>query len=171
MNIAIQAAASRDYELKCRIGENDLIASKAHYHKACKLKSDRGIADQPTTSSSGHPLQPYKSAFNDLVKILEDGFRHGNVYQMDNILAKYHELLRSAGIEDPTYRSYTLKERLAQHFGPRVCFCRQRQMNQPLLVFSTISSGQVVEALKVADEMLLDTKMTGNATLEPKDSF
>ena len=37
----IHRCAAADYALKCRIGQNDLVAYEAHYHKCCKVKAER----------------------------------------------------------------------------------------------------------------------------------
>ena len=40
---SIHQIASVDYKLKCRIGDNDLIAYEAHYHSWCKSKASKSI--------------------------------------------------------------------------------------------------------------------------------
>lgn len=93
VNKTIKDAALRDYKIKCRIGENYLIVYEAHYRRSCRLKAYRELANLTGKPSSDHPLEPQKSAFYSFVGILEDGFQHGHVYSMADLLEKYLEIL------------------------------------------------------------------------------
>ena len=115
-------------------------------------------------TSSCEPLDPHKSVFTSLVSILQVGFQQGNVYCMDDILTKYHDLLTSFGIDDPAYQSHKLKKKIMQHFGSQICFRRQGNMSQSLLVFVAVFSGQAVEAVKSAPDTLRYVEMTSNDT-------
>ena len=146
MNRFIHQCAKTDYALKCRVGENDLIAYKAHYHKSCKIAANRK-AD--TKVSYGEVISdPHKQPFEELVKILQHDFQNGSVYSMDNVCAKYSELLGDSSESGTTLRTHHLKDKLFSHFGDKICFRRQRTMNQPLLLFPNVSCGEAVEALK-----------------------
>ena len=50
-------------------------------------------------------------AFDRLMSMLEDGFKKGHVYSMDDICTKYSQLLAETGKEDSACRSHRLKEK------------------------------------------------------------
>ena len=152
MSKFIHHCAKTDYALKCCVGENDLIAYKAHYHKSCKIAANKKAG---TKVSHGKVISdPHKQPFEELVRILQHGFLNGSVYSMDNVCAKYSELLGESSETATTLRTHHLKNKLISHFGDKICFCRQRTMNQPLLLLPNVSWGETVEALKHVTDTL-----------------
>ena len=152
---AFHQFAEHDYSLKCKIGVTDLIESKAHYHESCKLKAHREFVN--ATGNKELELDFNIPASERLISMLEDGFKKGYVYSMDDICTKYSQLLTETGNEDSACRSHRLKQKLSNYFGDNICFRRQRNRNQPLLVFPAVSCGEVVEALKIATKKLQET--------------
>ena len=140
---AFHQFAEHDYSLKCKIGVNE---SKAHYQKSCKLKAHREFIN--ATGNEELQLDFNIPASERLISMLEDGFKKGHVYSMDDICTKYSQLL--TGKDDSACRSHRLKEKFSNYFGDNICFRRQRNRNQPLLVFPAVSCGEAVEALKIA---------------------
>ena len=78
---------------------------------------------------------------------------------MNDICAKYNQLLADSGKENTRCWSNRLKEKLLDYYGERICFRRQRDRKQPLLVFPAVSPGEAVEALKITTEMLQETEI------------
>ena len=150
-NNSILDVARTDYKLKCRIGENDLIAFEALYHKSCKLKAER---KRPTENVDTESLMAdtYFTAFELLTQELDIGFKKGHVYNMRNVLELFYQLLESIGMHESSYRSFKLKQRLEKQYGPAVQFRQQRDRTQPLLIFSAISTGEAIEALTLTTE-------------------
>ena len=168
MEDAFHQFAECDYSLKCKIGVNDLIESKAHYHKSCKLKAHREFVN--ATGNEELELDFNIPASERLILMLEDGFKKGHVYSMDDICTKYSQLLTKTGKEDSACRSHKLKENLSNYFGDNICFRRERNRNQPLLVFPAVSCGEAVEALKIASEKLQETEMVNSGINESSSS-
>lgn len=148
---SILNVAQTDYKLKCRIGENDLIAFEALYHKSCKLKAER---NRPKEDADAESLQTdvFSAAFELLIQELDIGFKNGNVYNMRDVLQRYCKLLENIGMHEPSYRSFKLKQKLQKHYGPAVQFRQQRDRTQPLLIFPTVSTGEAIEALTLTTE-------------------
>ena len=84
---SICASADMDFKLKCRIGDNDLIAYEAHYHASCKNKALKSISSASLKDSDG------SDALKRLVSILDQGFVEGKVYAMDDVLQMYNEFV------------------------------------------------------------------------------
>ena len=167
---AFHQFTEHDYSLKCKIGVSDLIMSKAHYHNTCKLKAQRDYAN--ATEKDELQLDFSTSAFDRLISMLDDGFKKGHVYSMDDICSKYSQLLSETGREDTGCRSHRLKDKLFNYYGEKICFRRQRNRNQPLLVFPAVSSGEAIEALKIATENLQETEMVNTGINElPSSPF
>ena len=166
VNKLIHTCAATDYALKCRIGQNDLVAYEAHYHKSCRLTALRKCE-----SGSGSAVEssddPKKAAFTKLVAIISHGLKNGCVYSMDDVCSKYCQLLAVNGHTDASCRSHSMKERLSNHFGNAVSFRRQRNMNQPLLTFPNVSSGVAVEALKDVTDTLQETDILDETLQSP----
>ena len=151
MSKFIHHCAKTDHALKCSVGENDLIAYEAHYHKSCKIAANRKAG---TKVSHEVISDPHKQPLEELVRILQLGFQNGSVYSMDNVCAKYSELLGESSETATTLRTHHLKNKLISHFGDKICFRRQRTKNQPLLLFPNVSCGEAVEALKHVTDTL-----------------
>ncbi len=84
--------------------------------------------------------QSTDKAFLELVGILDDGFQHGYIYNMDSIYAKYLALRQYIGDDMSTCQMRSLRVKLANHCGDKVLFECLVQMNLPLLVVPNMVS-------------------------------
>ena len=125
----IKGHAKFDENLKCRIGENDLISYEAHYHPSCKYKANR-----PTDPDVNSKIDP---SLDQLILILDAGFKRGHIYSMDSVVEKYVSLMSVDAIPDPSCRTHVLKQKLQRHYADRIVFRKQRQANQPLLLMAS----------------------------------
>ena len=159
---AIQEIAKTNYKLKCKIGDNDLIAYEAHYHAYCKTKEERGDINSTDT---GEPMSTaQKNAFASLISQLDEGLCKGHVYGMNDINDQYIHLLDQEGLSDPKSYSHRLKERLEVHYGAKITLRRMRDKTQPLLLFLSGSAGDAVEALKIATDNFKEESMDDSLT-------
>ena len=117
INEVIHKCAETDHALKCKIGQNDLVAYEAHYHKNCKRKAVRRCTVATTDSSDSSKEDPKKAAFTKLVTIIDQGLKNGHVYSMDEVCSKYCQFLAMAGDNYPSCRSHRLKGKLSSYFG------------------------------------------------------
>lgn len=151
----IHKCIAEDYALKCRTGQNDLVAYEAHYHKTCRIKIERKSTTSTIGSADASEGGPKKIAFTKLVTIIQQNLKNGCVYSMDDVCSKYWEFLALAGDFDPSCRSHHSEEKLSDYSGSLTCFRKQRTMNYPLLLFPNVLSGEAVEALKTVTETQL----------------
>lgn len=153
----IQTQAKFDNSLKCKIGENDLIAYEAHYHSSCKYQASRNMTnlqqlkDRTQPSTCGRDI-----ALEKLVQMLDIGFSSGHVYSMDNVTEKYVSLMAAEGIENATCRPIILRQKLRRHYGDQIAFRRQRQSNQPLLLMSASVTTDIAVSLLVESTQDVD---------------
>jgi hypothetical protein len=131
---AINKIAEQDHYLKCRIGDNDLIAYEAHYHKSCKYQAENKQATDISSQTESESISN-DTAWLRLADILDFGFQQGHIFQMDAIVTKYTQILSDCGADDQNVRSDMLKVKLKNHFGESISFRNQRNPNQPSLVF------------------------------------
>ena len=128
----------------------DLIYVGARYHTSCRQARKRKYnVEAPITN-----LNNYNAAFDELISQLNDGFRNGNVYCMNDITEQYHSLLHSNCVESTKIRADQLKSRLKHHFGDSISFRNQRQRSKSQLVMSNLCTGDAVEALTTANDNL-----------------
>ncbi len=71
---SIKEITKTNNKLKCKIGDNDLIACEAHYHAYCKTKEERKdistVHVEPTSTAQAN-------AFVALIAQLDEGFNKG----------------------------------------------------------------------------------------------
>lgn len=143
----IRKRASCDETLKCRIGENDIIAYEAHYHRVCKDNAEKNLCHSQSDKKSTKPDAP----LTNLTNILDKGLQRGNIYSMDAVHEKYISLQRHAGIVNPSIQVRTLKQKLEKHYGSQILFRKQRQLNQPQLLIPAKTTTEDVVALTLRD--------------------
>ena len=99
----IKHIAIFNYKVKCRIGENDLIAYEAHYHNSCKYKESKehnihrsGSQDKDAKICQRDPI-----VWNQLLQSFDSAFDQGHVYTMDHVYAHYCQLVSIHDKVDP----------------------------------------------------------------------
>lgn len=162
---AIHKAAKRNPSLKCRIGENDLVAYEAHYHKSCKYK-----AEKTTVSTSVETEKTVDIAWSKLLEILDFGFDQGHVFSTESILIKYNNLLAEYNYTDKI-RADKLKMKLCDHYGDQIIFQNQRNPNKPSLVYPAWTVSHSVETLKNYTEAQTTQFTSSRGCLGPGDYF
>ena len=143
----IMKAAERRNDLSMlhiqRSVRSDLIAAEAKYHKSCYsiyiLKKD--------TPSSGNVESAYDISFQEIASEITVGIREGKAYEMTSLIARYHEILKSKGVETETYTKQRLKARLQKHFGDNVVFHQPSvRTKSELLCGSTLMVKDILKA-------------------------
>ena len=96
-----------------------MVANDICYHTPCmnKFKATR------VTSGKSREQQLYDTAFSDLVDELETPlFEESQGFLVKSLRDKYRTKLEELNVENAaSYRSSSLKEKIAQHYGTRVC--------------------------------------------------
>ena len=92
VDTAIKKIAVTNHIIKCRIGQNDLIAYETHYHKSCKHQAEK---IQQTHYLEDQTEDSYSKAWVRLTEILDFGIHEGHVFLIDSILRKFHHILVS----------------------------------------------------------------------------
>ena len=109
--------------------------------------------EAPNASMRVNTDEQQNSPFQTLTDMLHMGFINGCVHTMDHITSTYSSLLNMSGM-DSNVRSHYSKNKLFAHFEEALCFQQQGNINQPLLVFGAVPTGEAVEALKTAASQL-----------------
>ena len=141
-----------DEDVKCRLGDYDLIAYEGKYHKTCyqTFTSPDHLSRIKNMSRSDDDIgNQYSKAFSMLLVELDVGLLQSqNIYELTNIRDRYRQILSTLGVNGQSYTSTRVKDRLLQHYGSLISFHRPEAKVKSEFVFaSDNAAGRAVESL------------------------
>ena len=152
-NLEKSVKRKQDYEMMQFVGDfTKLIENDARYHSSCHSKY---IKHKPTAAENVHT-----KAFEELMGKLLPEFENGRAFDMNEILVKYQDILKSylPEVEAKKYKRQNMKSRLEKVYGNQLVFYQSNPQKAELVFSKTLQLQDVVNTVSKLKQSLQDIK-------------
>ena len=120
---------------------NDLVAAKVRYHKACHATYT--CISKTNLNYKGRQETSYDIAFQKLTEYMSTDLDGGNAFEMSTVIGRYKDYLNEQQMSLDSYTTQRLKLQVKKHFGDKIMFHRTKP---ELLYSSDISLQDVINS-------------------------
>ena len=97
---------------------NDLVAAKARYHKACHAT----YISKNNQHYEGRQETSYDVAFQKMPEYMSIDLDGGKAFEISTVIGRYNDYLNEQQMSLDSYTTRRLKLRLKKHFGDNIAF-------------------------------------------------